>query len=103
MTYTAGVVSTVDPVSLELPTLSRRERNTNVGYVLFAFGVLWVIAIAVAMLGSPISILDCQLTALGDVIVCEPQSVASEPSTAGLNIANMAIPRNLAGAAYDAH
>jgi hypothetical protein len=31
----------------------RRERNTNVGYILFVFGALWVMAIAGMMAGAP--------------------------------------------------
>jgi hypothetical protein len=73
-----------------------------VGYLLFAFGVLWVIAIALAMAASPRSIVDCQLTMLGDVAVCESQSVRSEQAAAGLNVRTMVIQANLPAAAYDA-
>jgi hypothetical protein len=31
----------------------RRECNTNVGYILFVFGALWVMAVAGVMAGAP--------------------------------------------------
>ena len=81
-----------------------RERNLNVGYVLFAFGALWVAAIAAAMAASPRSLSECQVTVLGDSGMCAPRAVSRGAGTArpSLNISGMTIPPGLTGSAYDA-
>jgi hypothetical protein len=85
------------------PTV-RRERNLNVGYVLFAFGALWVVAIAAAMAASPRSLSECQVTVLGDSGMCAPGAAAGGADAArpGLNVSGVAIPQGLTGSAYDA-
>jgi hypothetical protein len=82
----------------------RRERNLNVGYVLFAFGALWVAAIAAAMAASPRSLSECHVTVLGDSGMCAGAAVAKGTNAArpGLNISGMTIPPGLTGSAYDA-
>jgi hypothetical protein len=104
MTYLAAAVSyPVDALSTDSPIISRRERNANVGYILFAFAVLWVAVVCAALIISPKSIPDCQLTALGEVAVCMPNSAAADPSHAGLNIADIMVPTSLSIGGYDAH
>jgi hypothetical protein len=93
MTYATPASS--DALGLELSPVTRRERNANLGYLLFAFGGLWVIAVAVAMAASPTSILECQLATLGDVAFCGSQSVGSAPPTAGSNVRTMVIQASL--------
>ena len=80
-----------------------RERNLNVGYVLFAFGALWVAAIAAAMAASPRSS-ECQVTVLGDSGMCAPRAVSRGAGAArpSLNISGMTIPPGLTDSAYDA-
>ena len=60
----------------------RRERNANVGYILFAFGAFWVVAVA-AMAAAPAS---------------SPVSAAPP----GLDVSAIAIPAGLPGTTYDA-
>lgn len=85
------------------PTV-RRERKLNVGYVLFAFGVLWVAAIAAAMAASPHSLSECEVTVLGDSGMCAPRTVVrgADARRPGLDISGMTISPGLTSSAYDA-
>jgi hypothetical protein len=78
---------------------SAHQRTLNVGYLLFAFGVLWVVAIAAAMTLAPGSLPNCQLTVSGDTAMCLP---STPTAPAGLNVSAIAIPAGLAGFDYDA-
>ena len=108
MTYATDLTSRVDTSSVAYPVrfrVSGRERSFNVGYILFAFGVLWVLAIAAVMVASPRSMPECQLTVLGDTAICSPSTRAETPASgthAGLDVSKMAIPVGLSGSGYDA-
>jgi hypothetical protein len=55
MTHAADCApSSASTAERSVPNRSRRrERSTNVGYILFVFGALWVMAIAGMMAGAP--------------------------------------------------
>jgi hypothetical protein len=78
---------------------SQRQSHPTIGYVLFAFGVLWVLAIAAAMAAAPSVLLNCQVTVLGDTAMCLP---STPTELAGLKVSAMPIPTGLAGSGYDA-
>lgn len=78
---------------------SVRQHSLNVGYLLFAFGVLWVVAIAAAMAVAPGSLPNCQLTVSGDTTMCLP---STPTAPAGLNVSAIPIPAGLAPSGYDA-
>ena len=108
MTYASDLAARVQTSSVAYPVrlrVSARERSFNVGYILFAFGVLWVLAIAAVMVASPRSMPECQLTVLGDTALCAPSARAEAPASgthAGLDVSKMAIPARLSGSGYDA-
>jgi hypothetical protein len=83
-----------------------RARNANVGYVVFAFGALWAVATAAVITVAPVSLPQCQVTALGDIAGCAAsasvQAAVVEPARPGLDVSGMAIPASLSGSAYDA-
>jgi hypothetical protein len=101
MTYTSSLSSALEkPMVQDCGTgdsLSRPYRKLDVGYVLFGFGVIWVLAIAAALAVPKRSLPNCQLTVLGDVARCE----APDSSPPGLNIAEIPVPTGILSAAYD--
>ena len=57
---------------------TRQGSATNVGYLLFAFGAMWVAGIAVVLAGGR-SMPNCEYTVLGDSAVCsQAVTLASE-------------------------
>lgn len=82
----------------------RREAKANVGYVLFAFAALWVLAIAALMVGASGALPQCEYTASGDAAICGASASLAAPNAGptGLDLAKIAVPANLSGSAYDA-
>jgi hypothetical protein len=71
MTHISALSSTVDTSVVENSnSSSRRGRRLDIGYILFGFGALWVLAIAAGLAVPRTSLPNCQLTVLGDVAVC---------------------------------
>ncbi|MBV9064484.1 MAG: hypothetical protein JOZ84_11400 [Methylobacteriaceae bacterium] len=102
MTYASDFPRAVGPSVLDragASGTSAHQDTLNVGYLLFAFGVLWVVAIAAAMALAPGSLPNCQLTVSGDTAMCLPSTPAA---AAGLNVSAIVIPAGLAGSNYDA-
>ena len=102
MTYASDFSRPIGPSVLDhagASGTSARQRTLNVGYLLFAFGVLWVVAIAAAMALAPGSLPNCQLTVSGDTAMCLP-STPNPP--ASLDVSGIAIPAGLAGSNYEA-
>jgi hypothetical protein len=81
----------------------RREAKANVGYLLFAFGVLWVLVIAAVMFRASGVLPQCQYTVSGDAVLCNASTPLETPNVgAGLDVSKIAVPANLSGSTYDA-
>jgi hypothetical protein len=103
MAYTTSLSSPVEKSAGEHckpgDSLSRGYRKLDVGYALFGFGVLWVLAIAAALAVPKPSVPNCRLTVLGDVAGCEPP----DSSPPGLKIAEIPVPTGILSVAYDTY
>jgi hypothetical protein len=103
MAYTSSLSSAVEKSAVEDckpgDSLSRGYRKLDVGYVLFGFGVLWVLVIAAAVALPRRSLPNCQVTILGDVADCE----APDSSPPGLKIAEIPVPTRILSVAYDTY
>jgi peptidoglycan/LPS O-acetylase OafA/YrhL len=58
------------------------KRNANVGYVLFAFGALWLMTIAAIMAAAPAAPPECQQTGPGDTAICATPATAPAAAVA---------------------
>ena len=108
MTYATNLATRVSTSPLNYSPRAQagaRQKAVNVGYLLFAFGVLWVIAVAAAMLGVSGALPRCEFTETGDIAICGASASVETPasvSRSGLNVSGMTIPAGLSGSGYDA-
>ncbi len=81
-----------------------REAKANIGYLLFAFGILWVLAIAAVMVRASGVLPECQYTVSGDAVLCDASTPLETPNVGptGLDVSKIAVPANLSGSGYDA-
>jgi hypothetical protein len=103
MAYTSSLSPAVEKSTVQglraSSSLSRPYGKLDVGYLVFGFGVIWVLAIAAALAVPTRSLPDCQLTVLGDVAGCE----APDRSPRGLNIAEIPVRTGILSVAYDTY